>query len=129
MLKNAKFKVSSVLNKDVKTYGKQFLTDGNNETCWNSDKGTNQFIIIEFSEPTQPKELQIMFQGGFAGKNCELSYYKEDWVLFSKFYPQDINELQTFPVECKEPILKLLISFKDSTDFYGRITIYKLDLK
>ena len=31
-------RVSSVLNKDNKSYGKQFLCDGKEETCWNSDQ-------------------------------------------------------------------------------------------
>jgi hypothetical protein len=33
-----KNRVSSVLNKDTKSYGKQFLSDGKEETCWNSDQ-------------------------------------------------------------------------------------------
>ena len=31
-------RVSSVLNRDVKEYGKKFMFDGNDETCWNSDQ-------------------------------------------------------------------------------------------
>lgn len=31
-------RVSSVLNGDKKMYGKTFLFDGSDETCWNSDK-------------------------------------------------------------------------------------------
>ena len=31
-------RVSSVLNKDVKSFGKQFLTDRDTSTCWNSDR-------------------------------------------------------------------------------------------
>uniref|UniRef100_A0A8U7NF03 Nuclear receptor 2C2 associated protein n=1 Tax=Corvus moneduloides TaxID=1196302 RepID=A0A8U7NF03_CORMO len=30
--------VSSVLNRDVKQFGKQHLFDGSEETCWNSDQ-------------------------------------------------------------------------------------------
>jgi hypothetical protein len=36
-------RVSTVLNKDTKSYGKQFLCDGKEETCWNSDQV--KFII------------------------------------------------------------------------------------
>uniref|UniRef100_A0A3B5KEM9 Nuclear receptor 2C2-associated protein n=1 Tax=Takifugu rubripes TaxID=31033 RepID=A0A3B5KEM9_TAKRU len=32
------FRVSSVLNRDVKQYGKKYLFDCNEETCWNSDQ-------------------------------------------------------------------------------------------
>ena len=38
-------RVSSVLNKDTKSYGKQFLCDGKEETCWNSDQVLNFFIL------------------------------------------------------------------------------------
>ena len=31
-------RVSSVLNKDVKQFGKRFMFDGQNDTCWNSDQ-------------------------------------------------------------------------------------------
>lgn len=42
------FRVSSVLNKDSKTYGKQYLFDGSEETCWNSDAGDLQWVIVKF---------------------------------------------------------------------------------
>lgn len=32
------FRVSSVLNRDAKQYGKKYLFDCNEETCWNSDQ-------------------------------------------------------------------------------------------
>ena len=32
------FRVSSVLNRDVKQFGKKYLFDGEEETCWNSDQ-------------------------------------------------------------------------------------------
>jgi hypothetical protein len=63
MLQKSKIKVSSVLNKDTKQFGKQFLTDNNLETCWNSDQGKNQFIQIEFESPQTPKQIKLMFQG------------------------------------------------------------------
>ncbi len=32
------YRVSSVLNRDVKQFGKKFMFDGDEETCWNSDQ-------------------------------------------------------------------------------------------
>ena len=32
------FRVSSVLNRDVTQYGKKFLFDKREDTCWNSDQ-------------------------------------------------------------------------------------------
>lgn len=31
-------RVSSVLNRDVKQFGKKFMFDGEEESCWNSDQ-------------------------------------------------------------------------------------------
>ena len=33
-----KISVSSVLDRNAKEYGKQFLYDGREDTCWNSDQ-------------------------------------------------------------------------------------------
>ena len=41
-------KVSTVLNKNVKEFGKKFLFDNREDTCWNSDQGTPQFISLTF---------------------------------------------------------------------------------
>jgi hypothetical protein len=40
------FSVSSVLNDDTKTYGKKFLLDGKEDTCWNSDHVQIIFRLI-----------------------------------------------------------------------------------
>ena len=39
-------KVSSVLNRNVKEFGKQFLFDDREDTCWNSEQGTPQLIQV-----------------------------------------------------------------------------------
>ena len=44
--KDFRVKVSSVLNRNVKEFGKQFLFDGREDTCWNSDQGTPQLIQV-----------------------------------------------------------------------------------
>jgi len=61
-------RVSSVLNKDAKQFGRQNMIDGNEETCWNSDQGSPQFVQIRFECPTKVDLLKIMFQGGFSAK-------------------------------------------------------------
>ncbi|KAI8892454.1 galactose-binding domain-like protein [Globomyces pollinis-pini] len=126
LLTIATIRVSSVLNRDAKSYGKKYLNDGNMETCWNSDQGTGQWILLEFSAPVKPTQLSIMFQGGFAGKNCELI---ADQSKLCDFYPDDVNTLQQFPIQLETEITKLKILFHDSTDFYGRVTIYHLGLQ
>jgi hypothetical protein len=44
--KDFRVKVSSVLNRNVKEFGKQFLFDGREDTCWNSDQGSPQIIQV-----------------------------------------------------------------------------------
>jgi hypothetical protein len=118
-------KVSSVLNKNVKEFGKKFLFDDREDTCWNSDQGTPQFIYLTF-DPTikNVRELQIQFQGGFVGKDCHVVVNDKDPV---PFFPEDSNKLQTFKFEFEE-VQTMKIVFKSSTDFFGRITIYQLKL-
>ena len=67
-----------------------------------------------------------MFQGGFAGSAVEL------WVGSEKrltLYPCDHNELQEFPVSLNvDTTQELILKFVQSTDFYGRITVYMLNI-
>ncbi|ORY68161.1 nuclear receptor 2C2-associated protein-like protein [Neocallimastix californiae] len=124
-------KVSSTYQRDVKNFGKQFMTDNDDETCWNSDQGSPQSILINFEEnEVCPKTLLCMFQGGFAGKECEIKgFINDSWETITEFFPEDSNTLQIFPLNVTEPCSKFKIVFKTSTDFYGRIIIYKLDLQ
>ncbi|XP_076245712.1 nuclear receptor 2C2-associated protein isoform X3 [Calliopsis andreniformis] len=99
-------RVSSVLNRDNRSYGKKHMFDNCLESCWNSDAGTPQWVVINFDQTCEVNSFEIQFQGGFV----------------------DNNTIQKF--ELKEPIraktFKLV--FNESTDFFGRIIIYKLSL-
>ncbi|XP_052228234.1 nuclear receptor 2C2-associated protein-like isoform X2 [Dreissena polymorpha] len=125
--------VSSVLNKDVKQFGKKHLVDELEETCWNSDQGSPQWISVELESPTEVCEIDMQFQGGFVGRDCSLEGRLEpgtDWVKLQDFYPQDKNGVQTFQLEAvRQKLHALKIVFNTSTDFFGRITIYKLCLR
>jgi len=41
-------RVSSVLNKDNKNYGKKNLIDGSEETCWNSEAVRCDYFNYDF---------------------------------------------------------------------------------
>lgn len=122
-------RVSSVLNRDAKQFGKKYLFDGNEDTCWNSDQGSSQWILLEFPTIMQVTELHIQFQGGFTSRTAKLegSRKNEDFVKILDFYPEDTNALQRFPMAAAT-IDKLKITFQDSTDFFGRIIVYHLDV-
>ncbi|KAI8148352.1 galactose-binding domain-like protein [Fennellomyces sp. T-0311] len=129
-----RIKVSSVLNRDTTTFGKQHLIDGSEETCWNSEQGLPQHILVDFGgSPVTVESVQFTFQGGFVGKKCtalaSLPGAPNDYCVdLGAFYPQDINPTQTFPLACPDAIQRLKIIFEESTDFYGRITVYKMDI-
>ena len=84
-------------------------------------------MSLEFEQPTAVSAFALQFQGGFVGKECEVEVEGNTKVL--DFYPEDSNKLQTFYLAEKlNSVKKIRIAFNSSTDFYGRITLYRLDL-
>ncbi|XP_043223814.1 nuclear receptor 2C2-associated protein-like [Amphibalanus amphitrite] len=130
ILPDARITVSSVLNRDVKQFGSKYLTDGDEETCWNSHQGSPQYICARLAAPRRPTELQLQFQGGFAGGDCwlEAGDAPDQLRRLHAFYPENVNRLQTFPVDCPEPVTHVKVVFNTSTDFFGRVVVYKFDL-
>ncbi|NXG91766.1 NR2CA protein, partial [Stercorarius parasiticus] len=128
-------RVSSVLNRDVKQFGKKHMFDASEETCWNSDQGTCQWVTLDFPRTVKVSQLHIQFQGGFSSRLCTLEGCRagEELVKISDLYPEDTHAMQIsfaalqagFQVE--ETVLdKLKITFENSTDFFGRIVVYHL---
>jgi len=129
LLPKARIKVSSVLNKDVLNYGKQHLLDDQNETCWNSDQGSPQYVMVDFGQAIKLFAVKIQFQGGFAGKGCELLVRQPtvtEWESVLLFQPGDDNTLQEFALEIADAVAQAKLIIHSSTDFYGRITVYQL---
>ncbi|KFP70476.1 Nuclear receptor 2C2-associated protein, partial [Acanthisitta chloris] len=119
-------RVSSVLNRDVKQFGKQHMFDSSEETCWNSDQGTSQWVTLDFPRAVKVSELHIQFQGGFSSRLCTLEGCRtgEELVKISDLYPQDTHAMQiSFAMLVLD---KLKITFENSTDFFGRIVVYHL---
>lgn len=135
-------RVSSTLEKSV---GKKNLTDGSPETCWTSKEGTPQFVQIVFDSPVRPRTVHLTFQGGFVGTRCSIrgsppastddaenGAGAESNELVTTVYPEDINGRQSFELpwdDSDTPLIdRLRIVFETSSDFYGRITIYNLQV-
>lgn len=59
-------------------------------------QGSPQYVAFEFPEVISIEELQIKFQGGFVGKDCQLqaSNGSDDFIKVIDFYPEDVNSLQ-----------------------------------
>ena len=126
------------------------MFDGNTDTCWNSDQGSPQYVVIDFGRQVVPTALSIMFQGGFAGVDgtVELGPALDAMTpLLPLADVADSNVLQTFALQsvdvdtsatagpggpCDDGGVKvgryLRISFPASTDFYGRVTVYELNV-
>ncbi|XP_049272626.1 nuclear receptor 2C2-associated protein [Rhipicephalus sanguineus] len=122
-------RVSSVLNRDVSNFGKNHLTDGRPDTCWNSDQGTPQWICLDFSAPAAPSEIHLQFQGGFAGKEVRVETASSSGVAACcDVFPEDSNALfkQKFSLELDTPVERMRIVFCSSTDMFGRIVLYHL---
>jgi hypothetical protein len=102
------------------------MIDGSDESCWQSDQGSPQFVIVNFVNDLKIQNIDIMFQGGFAGIETKLYSYESDSpVLVETYYLNDDNSSQQMQVSIKTRKLKL--EFSKSSDFYGRIVVYSLN--
>lgn len=125
-----KHKVSSVLNRSAE-FASKHMFDKNEETCWNSDQGTPQFIVLDFNRQVKAEYVTMMFQGGFVGQDGfvevgdSLDLLKKVSVLDDI---KDCNDQQQFAIEDSTASRYLKITFDTSTDFYGRVTLYSLDV-
>lgn len=74
--------------------------------------------------------MQIQFQGGFAGKKCSIEAGSDlkNMEYVQDIFPEDVNFVQTFNLACSKKASAFKIIFESSTDFFGRIIIYKLSL-
>lgn len=133
-----KHKVSSVLNRSSE-FSSKHMFDGRLDTCWNSDQGSPQFILMDFGKDVTVTDLHIMFQGGFSGADAVVQVgtsLDALETLASCLEIADSNDLQTFPLQMANGssgtfLLQgryVQITFPSSTDFYGRVTIYQLEV-
>ncbi len=76
---------------------------------------------------------RLFVQGGFVGQSCSVytqtasAGAADGWVdTGAVVCPDDTNALQQFPVRATACALRIL--FAASTDTFGRVTVYKLDV-
>ncbi|XP_028641905.1 nuclear receptor 2C2-associated protein isoform X1 [Grammomys surdaster] len=95
-------RVSSVLNRNSRQFGKKHLFDQDEETCWNSDQGPSQWVSLEFPQCVQITQLQVQFQGGFSSRHSRLEGSRGGEALSKivDFYPEDTNALQISCLSC-----------------------------
>ncbi|POM59427.1 hypothetical protein PHPALM_31852 [Phytophthora palmivora] len=73
-----------------------------------------------------------MFQGGFVGQDVQVHVKKAGGVQWEHVEvdvdPQDSNDLQEFPCKLQQ-VEAIALTFQRSTDFYGRVVIYRLEVR
>lgn len=102
-------------------------------------QGLPQFIQLGFPSRVIPKRLSIVFQGGFVGRRCAVYISRTDsdmaWQILSRIYPEDVNRRQSFDLVPTQPelleggVTSIKLVFEESSDFFGRITVYDLKLE
>ena len=114
--------------------------NNNTDDAWKSAQSEESdplaFFEIDFNRPVNVNELRIQFQGGFVGMECIVYQRNEDatagWEECEDLFidPIDSNEVQQFDSEADDALKcsALRIEFGRSTDFYGRIVIYSLEV-
>jgi hypothetical protein len=136
-----KCRASSTLNRSAEfAVANMFSSD---DSCWNSEGNSEagQWLLFDFlGKAVEVQRLQITFQGGFVGqdgllevKDSKEGDEKATIVLDEITRIEDNNDIQEWSIpaaklsQCRGKFVK--ISFPSSTDFYGRVTIYKLALR
>ena len=139
-------RASSVLQNNTKTYGPAKALDCENTlTSWNSEGSRNgkkeSFLIVDFSgggkhpdRTVQIEELCVQFQAGFAAEELTVHIKtKKDgssqWSKVEELEADDDHELQSFPLSLMdEEATAIKIVFDETTDFYGRVIVYQLQV-
>mmetsp|Transcript_3520 Transcript_3520/g.9308 ORF Transcript_3520/g.9308 Transcript_3520/m.9308 type:complete len:168 (-) Transcript_3520:390-893(-) len=139
-------KASSVLQNNTKTYGAAKALDCENAlTSWNSEGSRNgkneNFLVVDFTgggkhpdRTVKIEELCLQFQAGFAAE--ELTVYVRTteggigpWSKAEELEADDDHDLQSFPLSpAEEAATAIKIVFNETTDFYGRVILYQLQV-
>ena len=104
-------------------------------------QGTPQYIQLSFPSPVIPKRIELTFQGGFVGTRCSVECLpsgqaggEKTWQVLTRIYPEDVNRKQTFELDphdarlAEEGVDSLKLVFEESSDFFGRITVYDMQI-
>ena len=141
-------RASSVLKNNTKVYGPAKALDCDSTlTSWNSEgnpKGkTESFFVVDFcgggknqNRTVKPAELGVQFQAGFAAEEVTVYVKKQGescgeesrWLKVEEIEAEDDHEIQSFPLSVEDATTALKIVFNETTDFYGRVIIYQLQV-
>lgn len=132
--------MSSVLQKNLKQYGPKHAFDyANSTTCWNSEGSSSGkkecYFCVDFGRLVKPTELRIQFQAGFSAEQTYVLKQSQDgqqYEQIEELETEDEHEMQVFPLPCGtapgSSTSSIKMVFDEFTDFYGRVTIYQLQI-
>ncbi|KAG2814196.1 hypothetical protein PC129_g10572 [Phytophthora cactorum] len=126
-------RASSTLDRNKQLYGAANMMSADLSSCWNSAQGSPQHVQVFFHRVVDISTLCIMFQGGFVGQDVQVHVKKAgggvQWEEVAvDVDPEDSNDLQEFP--CKlQHVEAIALTFQRSTDFFGRVVIYRLQVR
>lgn len=91
-----------------------------------------------------PRRISFIFQGGFVGIKCSIDVCatlkvgdSSGWNNLTRIYPEDVNRRQSFDLNPGQNVQELVekgvesvkLVFEESSDFFGRVTVYDLELE
>ena len=123
----ARAEASSTLDEDA--FGGERACDGAVDTCWCSDGGSPQTLTLHFDMPLRVAALELVFAGGFVGLDVDVAVADGagGWAPpGARLQPRDVNDVQRF--DLPEPLPRaraIRVTFGRSTDFFGRVTLYR----
>ena len=139
----------------MRRFGPKNALDSQLDDAWKSAPSEESdplaYYEVYFHRSVLVREMRVQFQGGFVGMDC-MVYKKiqqqppkidekhdetnnndeEEWEELDELFmdPKDSTDIQTFCSDEStiDPCTALRIEFGKSTDFYGRIVIYSLEV-
>ena len=139
--KDTRVKVSSTL-KGSPENTKDKLFDGKIETSWYSSQGKSQYIYVYFNNSVKIKEIDFIFDSGFAPKEVEISVSekdefnnkKPDLISIKIFDISNTNEMHKLVLDENDAekcnnVRTVKLSMKKFWDPFGRVIVYDLKIK
>lgn len=127
-------RASSVLDRDRAQFGADnALPAAPADACWASAQGSPQRLQLALGRAVRATELRVMFQGGFSALRLKVHARRSgrwdaaDCVCDAE--PRDSSESQSFQLQrSDEPLDAVSLTFERSSDLYGRVIVYSLDV-
>ena len=117
-----------VLTKDPAT---GWTSDGNGTTGSNTVDEEIPWLHLEWTQAVSIHEIRLQFQAGFGAGTCEILWDHDNdddnGLLWEELEDVHSVQIHTFK-EPRDNVTSIRLNFRDCTDFYQRLTLYRLEL-